>query len=328
MNKRHFGSSAYQVSGVGLGTWQIGGQWGPEFSDETALEILRTAVDSGVTFIDTADIYGLGRSETLIGKFLKETSEKLFIATKLGKGPTPGGAKNFTPEVIRRHTEDSLRRLDIDCIDLMQLHCVPKSELEKGVMFQVLHDLSQEGKIRFYGASVHSDEEALICLNDKNCASLQIIFNIFRQKPISELFDKARDQGVAIIARLPLASGLLSGKMTADRKFPPTDHRNSNRDGKEFNVGETFAGLPFEKGLELVELIRPLVPSEMTMTQLALRWCLDFTAVTTVIPGARNVEQVRENSAAGNLHTLPAPLHDRLEALYHTEIAQHIRGAY
>ncbi|MDX1962730.1 MAG: aldo/keto reductase [Pirellulales bacterium] len=328
MEMRPFGKSGIQVSGIGIGTWQIGGQWGPEFTDETALEILRAAADQGVTFIDTADIYGLGRSETVIGKFLRENRGNFFVATKLGRNPHPGWPHNFTPRVIREHTENSLLNLGVDCLDLTQLHCVPQEELESGVVFEALEDLKQAGKIRNYGASVESMEEALICLRYPGCASLQIIFNIFRQKPISTLFDQAQRQGVAIIVRLPLASGLLSGKMTKDRVFDENDHRNYNRDGQQFNVGETFAGLPYEAGVDLANQVAALVPPGMTMTQMALRWCLDFDAVTTVIPGARSPEQAIENSQAGHLPRLPSPLHDRLAALYHTEVEPLIRGKY
>ncbi len=328
MERHIFGRTGIEVSKLGLGTWQFGGQWGDEYSDDTALAIMSAAVDQGVNFFDTADIYGLGRSEELIGRFLRKSKQRLFVATKLGRGPKPGWPDNFTPQVVREHTEASLRRLGVDCLDLQQLHCVPKSELERGVMFETLDKLRDEGKLRFFGASVESVEEALICLRNPNCASLQIIFNIFRQKPITELFQQALQQRVAIIVRLPLASGLLSGKMTRDRKFAETDHRNYNRDGQQFNVGETFAGLPYERGLELVEEIRPLVPEGMTMSQMALRWCMDYDAVSTVIPGARSVEQAIENSSAGHLPPLPEPLHDRLTALYHTSIFPHIRGPY
>ena len=328
MNRKAFGRTGFEASRIGLGTWQFGGQWGPEYSDDNALAIMRAAVEQGVNFFDTADIYGLGRSEELIGRFLRESKARLIVATKLGRGPKPGWPDNFTPRVVREHTEASLQRLGVECLDLQQLHCVPKSELERGVMFETLDKLREEGKLRFFGASVETIEEALICLQNPGCASLQIIFNIFRQKAITELFQQARLQRVAIIVRLPLASGLLSGKMTADRKFAETDHRNYNRDGQQFNVGETFAGLPYERGLELVEEIRPLVPEGLTMTQMALRWCMDFDAVSTVIPGARNVAQATENSSAGHLPPLPEPLHDRLTALYHTAILPLIRGPY
>jgi aryl-alcohol dehydrogenase-like predicted oxidoreductase len=328
MERTIFGRTGIEVSKLGLGTWQFGGQWGPEYSDDNALSIMRAAVEQGVNFFDTADIYGLGRSEELIGRFLRESKQRLFVATKLGRGPKPGWPDNFTPDVVREHTEASLRRLGIDCLDLQQLHCVPKSELERGVMFETLDKLREEGKLRFFGASVESVEEALICLQNPHCASLQIIFNIFRQKPITELFQQALQQRVATIVRLPLASGLLSGKMTADRKFAETDHRLYNRDGQQFNVGETFAGLPYERGLEIVEEIRPLVPEGMTMSQMALRWCMDYDAVSTVIPGAKSVAQALENSRAGHLAPLPEPLHDRLTALYHTSIQSYIRGPY
>ena len=277
------------VSEIGVGTWQLGDQWGKAISDQEALDLLAAAVDSGVTFFDTADIYGLGRSESLIGRFLKQSrlAGKIFVATKLGRGPDPGWPDNFTTPAIRRHVEASLERLGVESLDLEQLHCVPAAELRRGEVFEALRTLQREGKIRRFGASVESMDEALICLDQPDLAALQIIFNVFRQKPIDTLFERARRQGVAIIVRLPLASGLLAGKFTRDTKFPADDHRNYNRDGGQFNVGETFAGLPFETGVELADALKPLVPPGMTLAQMALRWCLDFEAVSVLIPGAK-----------------------------------------
>ena len=227
-------------------------EWG-EVSEEQALETLRAAADAGVTFIDTADIYGLGRSESLIGRFLKGRPDRgrFFIASKLGLNPKPGWPKNFTKETIFAHTEDSLGRLGVDVLDLMQTHCIPTAWLGRFHVFQHLAELQQQGKLRAFGASVESIDDALWCLQQPGLGSLQIIFNIFRQKPIETLFAQAKAQGVALIVRLPLASGLLAGKITRHTVFAPTDHRSFNRDGQEFNVGETFAGLPLEKGIEL-----------------------------------------------------------------------------
>ncbi|ASV76967.1 putative oxidoreductase protein [Thermogutta terrifontis] len=330
MKSRLFPALQREVSEIGLGTWQLGGtEWG-DVPEEEALNTLAAAAEAGITFIDTADIYGLGRSESLIGRFLKgrPDRDRFIVATKLGRHPEPGWPANFTREVVRRHTEDSLRRLGVDVIDLTQTHSLPLEVMRDTGIFDYLRELRDEGKIRAYGASVESMEEALFCLNVEGMASLQIIFNIFRQKPIDVLFDEAQKRGVALIIRLPLASGLLAGKFTRDTQFAPNDHRFFNRDGEKFNVGETFAGLPFEKGLELVEHIRPWVPSGMTMAQMALRWCLDFDAVTTVIPGAKRPDQARSNAAASDLMPLPPILHNRLGRFYEAQVAAHIRGKY
>ena len=246
----------------------------------------------------------------------------------MGRGGDPGWPENFTRDAVRAHTEASLRRLGVDALDLTQLHCVPTEELAKGDLFGWLDELVQEGKIKAYGASVESMEEALICIDDGRCSSLQIIFNIFRQKPIDTLFARAQEADVAIIVRLPLASGLLAGKMTASTTFPKNDHRLFNRDGRFFNVGETFAGLGFEGGLAAVEQIRPLVPEGMTMAEMSLRWCLDHDAVSVLIPGARNVDQVAANLAAAQLPPLGSALHARLREAYAEHIAEHIRGPY
>jgi aryl-alcohol dehydrogenase-like predicted oxidoreductase len=329
MNTRIFGKTGRVVGEVGLGCWQIGGNWG-DVSDDTALAILRTAYELGTTFYDTADVYGAGRSETLIGKFLKETKGRdgLFIATKLGRRGDPGWPQNFTRAVVRQHTEDSLRKLGVDAVDLTQCHCIPPDVLMRGEVFGWLEELKQEGKIKAYGASVEAMDEALWCTQQPGCASLQIIFNIFRQKPIHTLFDTAKAKGVALIVRLPLASGLLGGKMTKATQFPAEDHRNFNRDGQAFNVGETFAGLPFAKGVELADGLKPLVPGGLTMAEWALRWCLDFEAVSVIIPGAKNAEQARGNIRAGALAPLGAARHVQLAAYYERNVAAHIRGPY
>jgi len=330
MNTRAFGHDGVAVSEVGLGTWQIGGSWG-EVSEDESRAILRQAASQGVTFFDTADVYGGGRSERLIGRFLKDLKEKsdgIFVATKLGRGGAPGGPENFTLAAMRAHTEASLERLGVESLDLTQLHCVPTQVLEAGQVFDSLRTLQQEGKIRRFGASVESMDEALICLQQEGLASLQIIFNIFRQKPIDVLFEKAQDRGVALIVRLPLASGLLSGKMSKETRFDKDDHRNFNRDGASFNVGETFAGLPFEKGVELSDALKPLLPEGVPMAQAALRWILDFPAVTTVIPGASRVSQVASNVSASALPPLSTELHARLREFYQGQVQENIRGPY
>ena len=327
MKFRPFGRTGVEVSEVGLGTWQLGGaDWG-DVDEQQALATLAAAVEGGVNFLDTADVYGLGHSEQLIGKFLKETSEPIFVATKLGRYPEPGWPANFSLESIRAHTESSLRRLGVDAIDLTQLHCVPTETLREGEVFEWLRVLQREGKIKSFGASVETNEEALICLRQEGLATLQIIFNLFRQKPI-EFFDEAKSKAVALIVRLPLASGLLSGKYTKQTEFPESDHRNFNRDGQAFNVGETFAGLPFERGVELSDALKQMLPEGMTMPQMALRWVLDFDAVSVVIPGARNARQAKANTEASDLPQLGSELHARLREFYETQVAANIRGAY
>lgn len=327
MNKRTFNDTGRAVSEIGLGCWQLGGDWG-EMPEERAFDILRAALDSGVDFFDTADVYGGGRSEELIGRFLKDSRARVFVATKLGRSGTPGWPENFTDKAMRGHVEASLRRLQVDALDLTQLHCIPTEELRRGDVFDTLRALRQEGLIKAFGASVESMEEALICLEQEGLASLQIIFNIFRQKPIDTLFDRAREKNVALIVRLPVASGLLSGKMSRETTFAASDHRTYNKDGQAFNVGETFAGLPFDIGVDLAERLKPLVPEGMSMAQLALRWILDFPAVTTVIPGASRPDQARTNAAVSDMPALDAGLHATLREFYDKEVKQHIRGPY
>jgi aryl-alcohol dehydrogenase-like predicted oxidoreductase len=330
MQSRSFNGSGRTVSEVGLGCWQLGGSdWG-DVSEQDAFETLTAAVESRVTFFDTADVYGGGRSETLIGAFLKETKSPVFVATKLGRFSPPGGDANCTEKVFREHTEASLRRLGVDALDLTQLHCVATEQLRRGDVFEWLRDLQKQGKIKSFGASVESMEQAEICLKQDGLAALQIIFNIFRQKPIGTIFEEAKHRNVAIIVRLPLASGLLSGKMTKQTTFAAGDHRTYNRDGQAFNVGETFAGLPFETGVDLADRLRPLLvgAGDATMAQLALRWCLDYDAVTTIIPGAKNAEMAKANAAASEIPPLTSELHRSLAEFYDKEVAKHIRGPY
>jgi len=327
MKTRIFGRTGRTVGEVGLGTWQIGGNWG-DVTDEAALATLRTAYEAGTTLFDTADVYGAGRSETLIGKFLKETRAPIYVATKFGRFSPPGWPENFTRAAVRQHTEASLQRLGLAAVDLTQLHCLPMAVMQRGEIFEHLRELKREGKIRDFGASVESMDEALVCLRQEGLASLQIIFNLFRQKPIHTLFAEAKKRNVALLVRLPLASGLLGGKMTKATTFPADDHRNFNRDGAAFNVGETFAGLPFEKGVELADALKPLVPAGQTLADFALRWCLDFDAVSAIIPGAKNPAQARGNARASSLAPLGAALHAQLAEFYARDVAAHIRGPY
>jgi aryl-alcohol dehydrogenase-like predicted oxidoreductase len=327
MNSRLFGRTGRSVGEVGLGTWQLGGGWG-EVTDETAMATLRAAIASGTTLLDTADVYGMGRSETLIGAFRRECCTPLYIATKLGRFSPPGWPANFTRAGVRGHVEASLRRLGMDALDLVQLHCVPTAVMRQGEIFAHLRELKTEGKILDFGASVESMDEALICVEQEGVAALQIIFNLFRQKPVATLFAAAQKKQIALLVRLPLASGLLGGKMTAATTFPADDHRNFNRDGQQFNVGETFAGLPFAKGVALADALKAWLPAGLSLADLALRWCLDFPAVTAIIPGARNPAQAEANARASALPPLSPELHATLAAFYTREVAPHIRGPY
>lgn len=327
MKTRIFGATGRAVGEVGLGTWQLGGDWG-DVSDEAALQTLRAAVEAGTTLLDTADVYGAGRSESLIGRFLKEVRTPLYVATKLGRFSTPGWPANFTREGIRAHTEASLRRLGVETLDLTQLHCIPFDVLQRGEVFEHLRELKRDGKIRDFGVSVESMEEALFCVRQPGVAALQIIFNLFRQKPAEVLFAEAKRRQVALLVRLPLASGLLGGKMTSTTQFAATDHRNYNRDGQAFNVGETFAGLPFAKGVAAAEALKAFVPAGLSLPEMALRWCLDFDAVSAIIPGAKNPDQARANARVSELPPLDADRHARLAEFYRAEVAAHIRGPY
>jgi aryl-alcohol dehydrogenase-like predicted oxidoreductase len=326
MKTRAFNKDGPQVSEVGLGCWQIGGdQWG-EVSQDDALATIKAAVDAGTTFLDTADIYGSGRSEEFVGAFRKTTKTPLFIATKLGKNPRPGGPANCTTAVMEKHAENSLKRLGVECIDLLQLHCVPLEELQRGEVFEALRGLHQQGKIARFGASVESIEEAKVCLQQEGLASLQIIFNIYRQTAITELFDEAATKGVSIIVRLPLASGLLAGGYSYSTKFAPTDHRSYNRNGEKFHAGETFAGLGFDNGIELTTKLKALLPPGVVLPVAALRWCLDFPAVTVIIPGARNPKQAQANASASDAAPLSPQLHERLRRFFQDDVKPHIKG--
>lgn len=328
MKSRIFGPTARPVSEIGLGCWQLGGaDWG-DISDERALQVLLAAVDAGVTFLDTADVYGAGRSEELVGRLLRESgSRDLFVATKLGRGSTLY-PDNYTEAGVRKATESSLKRIGVETIDLTQLHCVPESVLRRGEIFEWLRKLQDEGKIRGWGASVESIDEGRLCLAQEGIQSLQVIFNLFRQKPAYEIFDECSRLDVGIIVRLPLASGLLSGKFTLETRFPANDHRTYNRNGEAFNVGETFAGLPFEKGVSLADSLRKHIPKGWSMTQFAQRWILDYPAVTTVITGASRPEQARDNAQVSDLPHLSPDLHKVLRAFHDSEVLPNIRGPY
>jgi len=318
-----------QIAEVGLGTWQLGSaDWG-NVDEDAALQILKSYTDAGGNFIDTADVYGMGVSETVIGKFLKTVDKEVYVATKLGRRGDAGNGwpQNFTYDAMKRQAEDSLRHLGLSQLFSEQLHCIPTEEMRSGKVFDHLRKLQQEGLIKHFGASVETSEEALLCLEQEGLASLQIIFNLFRQHVADEVFAKAKEKGVALIVRVPLASGLLSGKFKEDTQFGSTDHRNFNANGEAFNAGETFSGIDFKEGVKLAGQIKNLLPDER-MAQWAIRWILDHPEVTTVIPGASKISQVNSNVEASGLAPLSPQVHQQLRKLYDEQVKGQIRGHY
>jgi len=324
MELRRLGKTNYQVSQIGLGCWQLGGDFGA-LGDETATAILSKARALDVNFWDTADVYGGGLSESRIGAYLPQ-AEGTLVATKVGRNGDLFPDK-YTKAKVRESLEGSVKRLGVEALDLAQLHCVPTDILQDGEIFEWMDDLQKDGLIKHWGASVETIEEAHICIKHSGVATLQVIFNIFRQDAIEELFPKAEEADVGIIVRLPLASGLLSGKFGKDHKFASQDHRNYNRDGAMFSVGETFSGIPFEKGVELTQELEAMLPQGWPMSHLALRWLLDQPAVSTIIAGVSRAEQLADNVAAGERAPLPASLSRQLSQFYAEKVRSNVRGA-
>jgi aryl-alcohol dehydrogenase-like predicted oxidoreductase len=321
---RDFGRTGRQVSEIGFGAWAIGAAWG-EVNDEEALAALHSALDSGVNFIDTADVYGDGHSEQLIAKVVKERGgDRPFIATKAGRRLPEQTVAGYSAENLSIYIERSLKNLQTDTLDLVQLHCPPTDLYYHPEVFERLDRLVEQGKISNYGVSVERVEEALKALEYPGIVSVQIIFNAFRQRPAERFFELATEKKTAIIARVPLASGLLSGKFKRDTKFAENDHRQFNRNGQAFDVGETFSGVPYETGLNAVEKVRPLVSGDTTMAKFALRWILMFDAVTVAIPGARNPQQARSNAEAVELAPLSADTMDKIREIYQQDIKPYV----
>ncbi len=322
MNERRLGRTGYLLSEVGFGAWAIGGSWG-EVTDADAMGALHGALDAGVTFFDTADVYGDGRSEKLLARLRRERSSVPFIiATKAGyRIAGTRTVEDYSEANLRSWVERSLRYLETDALDLLQLHCPPVDVYYRPEVFEVLDHLVQEGKVRHYGVSVDRIEEALKAMEYPGVETVQLVFSVFRQRPAGVFFREAKDRDVGVIARIPLASGLLTGKMTRDSTFPENDHRTFNRQGERFDKGETFSGIDFEEGLRLVEELRPLVPPGMTMAQFALRWILMFDEVSTVIPGAKNAVQARENAGAADLAPISPEAMRAVAALYERQVS-------
>jgi len=319
MRYRPLGKSGFDASEIGFGAWAIGADWG-DVDDEQSLRALHAAADAGVTFFDTADVYGDGRSERLIARFRKERREPIVVATKIGRR-APQHVKEFTRENLGAWIDRSRENLEVDRLDLVQLHSPPTDVYYRPEIFDAMDSFVVDGRIASYGVSVEKVEEGLKALEFPNVATVQIIYNMFRQRPAEHFLSAARERNVGVIARVPLASGLLTGKFNRDTRFSATDHRNFNRHGESFDVGETFAGVDYETALAAVEQLRSLVPADSTMAQMALRWILMNDGVSTVIPGAKTPEQARSNAAAADLAELPASTMARVAALYRERIA-------
>ncbi len=324
MNYRKFGRTGRSVSEIGFGAWAIGGSWG-DVSEADAQAALNAALDAGTTFIDTADVYGDGRSEKIIADVLKARGgERPFVATKAGRRLSPHVSEGYNKDNLTMFVERSLKNLATDCLDLVQLHCPPTEVYYRPDVFEAMESLIKEGKIRNYGVSVEKVEEGLKAIEYPGVASVQIIYNIFRQRPADLFFGEAKRKGVAVIVRVPLASGLLTGKMSAQTSFAADDHRAFNRNGEAFDKGETFSGVPYEVALQVVEDIRRLVPGDATMAQFALRWILMNEAVSTVIPGAKNAAQANGNASASGIKEISPSTIEELKAIYESRIAPYV----
>ena len=326
MEYRALGRTGWNISVIGFGSWGIGGDaWGST-DDKTSLAALHKAIDLGVNFIDTADVYGDGHAEQLIAQVRKARSEQLIVATKAGRRLNPHVASGYNNrQNLTSFVERSLRNLQTDSLDLLQLHCPPSEVYAMPEVFAILDELTQQGKIRYYGVSVERVDEALTAITHPNVQSVQIIFNMFRFKPSEQFFAAARAQRVGILARVPLASGLLTGKLSSQTQFAENDHRNFNRHGESFDQGETFAGVDYETGLQAVEQLRPLVPQGATMAQFALRWILMFPEVTSTIPGAKNAQQAADNVQAAMLPPLSDETMRRVQAIYDSAIRPQVQ---
>jgi aryl-alcohol dehydrogenase-like predicted oxidoreductase len=316
------------VSTISFGAWAIGGFWGP-VDDEESMRTLHVAVDNGVNFIDTADVYGDGRSERLIARLRRERPrDTIWVATKAGRRLPQQVTEGYSRENLRLWVEDSLRNLQVETLDLLQLHCPPSDLYQHADVFGALDDLVSAGKLQYYGVSVETVDEALAAMRYPNVQSIQIIFNLFRPKPAERMFPSAKEKRIGILARVPLASGLLTGKLRRDTAFAPDDHRNFNRHGEMFDQGETLSGVPYELGLEAVERLRPLTPAGATMAQMALRWILMFDAVTCAIPGARTEQQAHDNAAAAALAPLSPEVMSGAAAVYDELLRNVVHGRW
>ena len=318
MNYRKLGKTNFEISEIALGTWQVGGKWGSSFNDTTADELLNTAIDKGINFIDTADVYENGMSETAVGRVVRSRSERIYVATKCGRQINPHVNEGYQPKVLQKYVEDSLKRLQLDTIDLIQLHCPPTEVYYRPEIFELFDKLKKEGKIQNLGVSVEKVEEGLKAIEFPNVTTVQIIFNLFRQRPSELFFKEAQKKDVGIIARVPLASGLLTGKFSEKSIFDSKDHRYFNREGAAFDKGETFSGINYELGLIAVNELKKLFPEVTNLAPLALQWILNFKEVSCIIPGAST-----ENHVLSNLSTLDLPLLNPEKIAAMNEIYEH-----
>jgi aryl-alcohol dehydrogenase-like predicted oxidoreductase len=320
MKQRTLGRTGYRVSEVSLGTWQLGGGWGRPFSDKKADEILETAFEQGINFFDTADVYSDGQSEAAVGRFALRHPGKVYLATKCGRNISPHISEGYTPGVLRGFVEESLRNTGLERLDLIQLHCPPTEVFYRPEIFELFDRLKDEGKIAHMGVSVEKVEEALKAINFPNVDTVQIIFNMFRQRPSELFFREAEARNIGIIVRVPLASGLLSGKFSPRSSFEKEDHRFFNRNGEAFDRGETFSGIPWETGLEAVEKLKEFFPEEPSLASRALRWILDFPQVGCIIPGASRPEQIVSNVSASELPSFSEHEQHAVRKLYEKQI--------
>jgi len=324
MDTRTLGRTGWKISTVSFGAWAVGGTWGP-VDDSESMAALHRALERGVNFFDTADVYGDGHSERLIARLRREhKGHEFYVTTKAGRRLDKQTVEGYSRENLTAFIERSLKNLEVETIDLLQLHCPPQDLYYRPEVFGILDDLVKEGKLRFYGVSVERVEEALKAIEFPNVQSVQIIYNIFRQRPADLLFKETKRRQVGILARVPLSSGMLTGKMTRDSQFAADDHRNFNRNGEAFDRGETFSGVPFEVGLDAVEELRALVPANMTMATFALRWILMNESVTCVIPGGKRPAQVDENVIAGSLPPLADAVMARVQEIYDQRIRKYV----
>ncbi|GAB4519682.1 MAG: aldo/keto reductase [Anaerolineae bacterium] len=322
MKYRMLGRTGYNVSEISFGAWAIGGTWG-HVPEDDAMAALNEAIDQGINFIDTADVYGDGRSERFIAQLLKDRPEEIIVATKAGRRLSPHTAEGYADQAqMTAFVERSLKNLDVEALDLVQLHCPPTDAYYMPEVFGLMDDLVQAGKIKHYGVSVEKVEEALKAITFPNVKTVQIIFNMFRLRPAELFFEEAKKHNIGILARVPLASGLLTGKMTRQSTFDQDDHRNFNRQGEAFDKGETFSGVDYDTGLQAVEEIRAMLPEGVTMAQFALRWILMFDAVTCAIPGAKNPQQARDNARAADLPAFTEEQMRRVEEIYNQYVRQ------
>jgi len=320
MKYRKLGKTGFEISEISLGTWQVGGKWGENFNSENADRILNTAFESGINFIDTADVYSDGESEKAVGRFVRSKKERIYVGTKCGRKLNPHVNTAYKPDVLRKFVEDSLKRLNLETLDLIQLHCPPSEVYYRSEIFEFFDKLKQEGKILNLGVSVEKVEEGLKAIEYPNVAAIQIIFNIFRQRPSELFFKEAKKKDVGIIVRVPMASGLLTGAYNKNTTFGPGDHRNFNRSGAAFDQGETFSGINYETGLEAVKELKKIFPDNLNLAPVALKWILMFDEISCIIPGASRPEQIGLNLQALNLPDLSKEQLDEINSIYINKI--------